>query len=245
MIKKPRIGISMCIYTVENGRFAGMERAYVNKDYIEAVEKAGGIPLLLPSVDKEESIKLYTEICDGFIFSGRGDINPMFYHCSPHVALGPVNSALDKANLRLINSVLKTDKPILAICRGHQLLNVACGGTLFQDLVEIPGQILCHSQPAGRTDRIHRVDIAQNSILGDLLGAAIYVNSFHHQSIRDLGKGLRTVATTVDGVIEGIQMDTKPFVLGIQWHPEMLLAASDDMLPLFERLIQMSGVSLL
>lgn len=237
-MKKPLIGITTGFFMVETGVFAGMERVYVNKDYIDAIEKAGGMPVLLPPVEDQEILAYFVGLCDGFLFSGGIDVNPVLYGRSPHVALGNVNTHWDRADLALLHRILDTDKPVLAICRGHQLLNIACGGTLYQDLSEMPEPAFKHSQTANRADRIHTVEIVPGSILGELFGTSVFVNSFHHQTLWELGEGLRVTARSEDGVIEAVQMDAKPFVVGVQWHPEMLLTGSDDMLPLFEKLVR-------
>ena len=127
----PIIGISTNLHTVDKGKFLGMERIYVNKDYIDAVVKAGGIPLLLPPVADRASIVRYAEVCDGFILSGGGDINPILYGDFPHPCLEEFHTGLDRAQWALTEEILRTDKPLLAICRGIQLLNVVLGGTLW------------------------------------------------------------------------------------------------------------------
>ncbi|HBO27227.1 MULTISPECIES: gamma-glutamyl-gamma-aminobutyrate hydrolase family protein [Culturomica] len=234
---QPLIGISTNFRTVDGGKFIGMEQVYVNKDYIEAVEKSGGIPLLLPPVSGLEAIQEYVRLCHGFILSGGGDINPLLYGCTPHPKLEAVNTGLDQLQLLLVSEILKTDKPLLAICRGAQLLNVALGGTLYQDMSEVPFPVMLHSQIAPRGDRFHAVALTEDSIPGSLFGHQLWVNSFHHQSIKELGKGLRVVAVASDGIVEAVQSDEKSFVLGIQWHPEMMLVASGEMLPLFCKFI--------
>lgn len=239
-MKKPLIGITTGLFTLETGVFAGMERVYVNKDYIDAVEKAGGVPLLLPHLEDQQELACFAGMCDGFLFSGGIDINPVLYGCAPHMALGKVNTHWDRADLALMHRILDTDKPLLAICRGHQLLNVACGGTLYQDLSEMPVFTVKHSQLAGRADRIHAVKIEPGSVLGDIFGTTLFVNSFHHQTLKKLGEGLRVIGRSEDGVVEAVQMDAKSFVVGVQWHPEMLLTGSDDMLPLFKKLVQVA-----
>lgn len=233
----PLIGISTNFLTVDSGKFLGMERIYVNKDYCEAVEKAGGIPVLLPPTQEKEALCRYVEVCDGFLLSGGGDINPLLYGSSPHPKLEAIHTALDEGQLLLAREILNSGKPLLAICRGEQLLNVALGGTLYQDMEEVPFPVMQHSQIAPRGDKFHSVALDENSIPGKLFGSQLWVNSFHHQSIKDLGKGLRVVATAPDGIIEAVQWDETHFVLGIQWHPEMLLTASGEMLPLFSAFI--------
>lgn len=241
MMKKPLIGITAGLFTVEAGVFAGMERVYANRDYVDAVEKAGGIPLLLPPLEDGEASGRFAALCDGFLFSGGIDVNPALYGRAPHAALGQVNTHWDRAELSLLRRILDTDKPVLAVCRGHQLLNVACGGTLYQDLSEMPHPVSRHSQLANRADRIHTVRIVPGSVLGDIFGEGLFVNSFHHQTLWELGKGLRVTARSDDGVVEAVEMEGKAFVVGVQWHPEMLLTGSDDMLPLFERFVRVAG----
>lgn len=237
---RPIIGISTNFQTVESGKFVGMERIYLNRDYVDAVEKAGGIPILLPPTKDSESIEKMVAICNGFILSGGGDINPLLFNSSPHPKLEGIHTELDRAQISLTHTILETDKPLLAICRGAQLLNVALGGTLWQDMSEIPTPTILHSQIAPRADKIHQVHIVKNSITGQLFGEQITVNSFHHQSINTVGKDLQVIATADDGVIEAIEMTEHTFVLGIQWHPEMLLTASDESLLLFRKFIDIA-----
>lgn len=234
---RPLIGISTNFLTVDRGKFVGMERIYVNKDYADAVMKAGGTPLLLSPVDHSESIRRYTEVCDGFILSGGGDINPLLYGESPDPRLEEVHSTLDHSQWLLTEAILKNGKPLLAICRGIQLLNVVLGGTLWQDLAQIDHPTHLHSQIAPRTDKIHSVSLVKDSILGQLFGEKLTVNSFHHQCIKSLGQNLRIVAKAEDGIVEAVESTVHPFVVGIQWHPEMLLSGSDEMLPLFQKFI--------
>ena len=233
----PVIGISTNFLTVDKGKFLGMERIYVNKDYVDAVNKAGGIPLLLPPVEDAETVCRYVRLCDGFILSGGGDINPALYGEIPHPKLEEFHSTLDRSQWLLTQEILRADKPLLAVCRGVQLLNVVQGGSLWQDVSAIDHPVMLHSQFSPRGDLFHPVDIAQDSILHRLFGDKLVVNSFHHQCLKDPGKGLEITATAPDGIIEAVEMPDHRFVIGIQWHPEMLLTASDTMLPLFRQLM--------
>ena len=233
----PVIGISTNFLTVDKGKFLGMERIYVNKDYVDAVNKAGGVPLLLPPVEDAETVCRYVRLCDGFILSGGGDINPALYGEIPHPKLEEFHSTLDRAQWLLTQEILRADKPLLAVCRGVQLLNVVQGGSLWQDVSAIDHPVMLHSQFSPRGDLFHPVDIAQDSILHRLFGDKLVVNSFHHQCLKDPGKGLEITATAPDGIIEAVEMPDHRFVIGIQWHPEMLLTASDTMLPLFRQLM--------
>lgn len=233
----PVIGISTNFLTVDKGKFLGMERIYVNKDYVDAVNKAGGVPLLLPPVEDAETVCRYVRLCDGFILSGGGDINPALYGEIPHPKLEEFHSTLDRSQWLLTQEILRADKPLLAVCRGVQLLNVVQGGSLWQDISAIDHPVMLHSQFSPRGDLFHPVDIAQDSILHRLFGDKLVVNSFHHQCLKDPGKGLEITATAPDGIIEAVEMPDHRFVIGIQWHPEMLLTASDTMLPLFRQLM--------
>ena len=233
----PVIGISTNFLTVDKGKFLGMERIYVNKDYVDAVNKAGGVPLLLPPVEDAETVCRYVRLCDGFILSGGGDINPALDGEIPHPKLEEFHSTLDRSQWLLTQEILRADKPLLAVCRGVQLLNVVQGGSLWQDVSAIDHPVMLHSQFSPRGDLFHPVDIAQDSILHRLFGDKLVVNSFHHQCLKDPGKGLEITATAPDGIIEAVEMPDHRFVIGIQGHPEMLLTASDTMLPLFRQLM--------
>jgi putative glutamine amidotransferase len=237
-LKKPRIGIAGNIFTMETGPIPGIERAYVNDEYIQAVEKAGGVPILLPVVNHEECILAQLEVCSGLLFPGGQDIHPKYYASEAHLYLGDINSRVDEYQLQLIRSALESGKPILGICRGIQLLNVACGGTLLQDLSEAPRQCLKHFQNGRQYEVMHQVKTASGSILENLLGSEFWVNSYHHQAVLDVGAGLTVIATASDGVIEAVQMNDRDFVLGVQWHPERMIAKSDPMMVLFEQLVK-------
>lgn len=239
---KPIIGISTSFLTMENGMMPGLDRVYVNHDYIKAVEKAGGIPLMLPPITNEEDIKSQCDLCDGFIFSGGVDINPIYYEEDPHIKLGATNSELDKYQLALCKLIVEKNKPLLGICRGHQILNVALGGTLFQDLNALSYVAFNHVQKSKRYEASHKVSLRENSILSEIFGKEIFVNSYHHQSVAKLGRDLEIIATSNDDIVESIQLKNKKFILGVQWHPEMLLTDSDEMLPLFKKLIEISTI---
>lgn len=232
-MKKPIIGIAST-YLIER---EGIVREYVNKDYIQAVEKAGGIPISLPVVNDEEDIKSQIRLCDGIILAGGPDINPLLYNDEPHTKLSYVFTEVDEYQIKLAEISLDKDLPILGICRGHQLLNVVCGGTLYQDLSEISSGTLKHVQDAARYEYSHKIKTKPKSIIGSLLGNEALVNSFHHQCIKEPGKGLEVTATASDGVIEGVEMKNKKFAVGVQWHPEGMVERDEHMLGIFKELI--------
>ena len=239
-MSKPKIGIVTTISVDQTSMTFKKDRICVDSDYTEAIEKVNGLPFLIPVVSSDDNLDSYVDICDGFLFSGGMDINPLCYNKDPHRKLGMVNSKLDEFQLKLMKKVLKSQKPFLAICRGLQILNIACGGTLYQDLDELPSNTIQHEQSGERYNVIHNVIFEKNSILYDLFGNNTYVNSFHHQSIDELGNNLIIVGRAPDNVVEGIQVKDYNFGLGVQWHPEMMFSHFDSMRPLFESLVKAS-----
>lgn len=234
---KPLIGISTNFLTVDKGKFLGMERVYVNKDYVDVVTEVGGIPLLLPPVEDIGIIRQYVQLCGGFILSGGGDINPILYGEAPHPLLEEIHTALDRAQWLLTEEILKTEKTLLAICRGMQLLNVVSGGTLWQDRSEIEQPTLLHSQNGPRWDVFHTVSVVKDSMLERIYGKEIKVNSFHHQCLKKIGHHLKVTATASDGVVEAVELTDRPFGLGVQWHPEMLQHSTGERSSLFRDFI--------
>lgn len=203
------------------------ERASVNSAYLAAVQAAGGVPVLLPpQLDPRAEEELLSR-CDGFLLPGGGDLDPATFNEPPHPTLYEVAPARDRLELTLVGAALEARKPILAVCRGIQVLNVALGGTLFQDVGTDPGTEIQHQQDkAGkpRNEPTHAVKIVAGSRLAQVLGTTdLSVNSMHHQAVKTLGRGLVPVAFAPDTIIEGVELeDAERFVLGVQWHPEEL-----------------------
>jgi putative glutamine amidotransferase len=216
------------------------ERAYVNGTYIRAVQAAGGIPLLLtPHFTPEVQAALWQRL-DGLVLTGGGDIAPARFGEAPHPAVADVSPARDELEIGLTQRAVADDVPLFAICRGVQVLNVALGGTLVQDLPSEWPNALPHSQKAPRHEPSHAVKVmGEGTRLGRVLGALeIEVNSMHHQAIKRLGKGLREVAWAPDGVIEGVEMPGEErFVLGVQWHPEELVGHDQAARNLFAAIV--------
>lgn len=234
---KKIIGIAGTVKEAENSKVPGIEQVYVNDDYIRAVENAGGVPLILPVVNDEENIKLQVKTCDAIILSGGQDINPLFYGEEPHKNLGLTNFRVDEYQIKLVKFALEERKRILGICRGNQVLNIACGGTLYQDLSEVNENTLKHFQESSRYYYSHRIKVEGGTVLSKLLGCEALVNSFHHQCIKKLGEGLKAAAFASDGIIEAAEMTGRDYVIGVQWHPEMMSANSEAMMILFKELM--------
>jgi putative glutamine amidotransferase len=216
------------------------ERAYVNGTYIRAVQAAGGIPLLLtPHFTPEVQAALWQRL-DGLILTGGGDIEPARFGEPRHPSVDDVSPARDELELGLTRRAVTDDVPLFAICRGIQVLNVALGGSLVQDLPSEWPNALVHSQKAPRHEPTHPVKVmGEGTRLGRVLGSLeLEVNSMHHQAIKRLGDGLREVAWAPDGVIEGVEMaGDDRFVLGVQWHPEELVGHDQAARNLFAAIV--------
>jgi len=235
---RPVIGIVGNLLVEQGGFSPGMERSYVNNDYVAAVERAGGIPLIIPVVRGQDVAERQAECADALLISGGYDIDPLLYGEEPHRALEFVYRDTDIFQLRTIKTALATRRPLLAICKGIQLLNVACGGTIYQDLEEIPDSFVKHSQNRKRSCPSHTVVAEEGSVIAGLFGTAFPVNSYHHQAVKDVGRGLKVTCRAMDGVVESLEMEGETFVVGVQWHPEMMMSGGDEMLPLFLRLVE-------
>lgn len=183
--------------------------------YTDSIIRAGGVPLILPALPA--FIEEYLNICQGILFTGGGDLDPVYFGQAPSVRLGEVNPPRDEFEIDLARKIFTAGKPALGICRGCQIMNVAVGGSLIQDLVTD----LCHDQKAPRDYPIHDIFIANDSQLFAILGSdKIKVNSFHHQAVDQPGEGMRISALAQDGTAEAIEHAGSSFYIGVQWHPE-------------------------
>lgn len=209
----------------------GALRVRLNVAYLRALEGAGLIPLVVaPLADPQTAVGLLDQVA-GLVLTGGEDVDPAHYGAVPHPALGTVHPERDATELALVQAARERDLPTLAICRGIQLLNVALGGTLVQDLPSQRPGALSHDPGDDRARRSHAVDVVEGSALAAALGATrIDANSFHHQAVEQVGAELRVTARAPDGVIEGVETDPdSPWsAIGVQWHPEELI---DDPAP--------------
>lgn len=219
--------------------FHGMERDYVNHDYVHAVETCGGYPLIIPVTETSETMTALLDIMDGILVSGGYDITPALYGEEPHRLLGYTDLHIDNMQIFFLKEAYRLHKPILAVCRGFQLLHVMLGGSLYQDTTLFSEHALQHMQNARRDQAVHSITLSQGSLLHTLFGDRIMVNSFHHLCIKQPGNGLRMTAEAPDGIPEAAESaDPSRFVVGVQWHPEMMLTGSDSMKPLFSSFIE-------
>lgn len=197
-------------------------------DYAHAIEIAGGIPMVLPYIEDADTIRDVVSICDGFLFSGGEDICPSTYGCEKGEKCGEIQEHRDRLELSLFPEILRANKPILGICRGLQFINVALGGTLYQDIPSELDTDIEHSQSEDRYCFSHSANVVADTPLALLAKRErIRINSFHHQSIKALGRGLVAMAHSDDGVVEAIYSTDAPYIRGYQWHPERLIAKDD------------------
>ena len=201
--------------------------------YCDQIVHAGGVPVVLPPVDDAEVLINMLEGIDGLVLTGGADYNPLWYGEQPEKELHTINSTRDLPELLLTRLAFNRQIPILGICRGVQTMTIALGGNLVQDL-KTP---LKHSQDAPRSEATHSVTITEGSTLYSLYGQETFVNSFHHQAVKDCGSHLHVVATAPDGVIEAVESTEQKALMGVQWHPEWM---DDEGLKLFEWLTQRS-----
>lgn len=237
--KKPIIGISGNILIDSGGIFPGYRRCYINEDYVKAVIKNGGVPIVLPITDDLDVVSSYIDNIDGLILSGGHDVSPYLYGEEPSPKLGEIYPQRDEFDFALIEKAKAKKLPILGICRGLQILNVYHQGSLWQDLSYNPNITVKHSQDHGPTITTHSVSIAENSMLEAILKTNnLRVNSFHHQAIKELGSDLKVSALASDQVIEAFEHKNYPFLVGIQWHPEMLHEVMPVMNAIFKEFIK-------
>jgi len=197
------------------------ESLWMLPGYMEAVEYAGGVPVMLPLTEDRENIYRLCDACDGFLFTGGHDVNPAVYGAQKSPACGEACDARDRMEQILFTRVLELDKPILGICRGIQIINAFLGGTLYQDIpTEHPTSVEHHQTPP--YDRpVHKVAICPDTPLRELLGVdELEVNSYHHQAIQEKAETLVPMAISEDGLIEAVYHPGKRFLWAVQWHPE-------------------------
>lgn len=238
--RAPLIGVSTSI-TVG----ASPERAYVNSAYLHAVQQAGGVPVALPPQLSSASMRQLAGDLQGLLLTGGGDMDPALFGETPHATLYDVAPSRDTLETSVLHVALDRGLPVLAVCRGLQVLNVALGGSLHQDVGTDPGTQLAHSQKEPRDQPTHKVKLTPGCRLAATLGAdELEVNSMHHQAIKRLGRGLTAVAWAPDQIVEGAEIgDPSRFVLGVQWHPEELVGHSEPARRLFAALVAAARTS--
>jgi putative glutamine amidotransferase len=225
---KPVIGITTYVEEASWGHWQ-MPAALIPYDYVRAVERAGGRALLVPP--SEDALEETLDALDGIVFSGGNDMEPSTYGAEQHAETNGTNPARDRGELALLTAALARDMPVLAVCRGFEVLNVARGGDLVQHLPEQVGHEAHRAVKGAFSD--HGVRVEESSRLGSVVGASVpVVKSHHHQALGRVGDGLREVAWAEDGTVEGVEDPERRFAVGVLWHPE----AGEDA-KLFEALV--------
>jgi putative glutamine amidotransferase len=227
-VSRPVIGITTYAQEARWGVWK-LPAALIPLDYVDAVERAGGRPVLIPP--SEEGVDETLDAVDGIVFSGGADVDPALYEAEAHPETDTPQTRRDAGELALLKAALARDIPTLAICRGVQLLNVARGGDLVQHLPEALGNDE-HKQTPGEF-AVHPVSVKEDSRLGALVGDRSDVTSHHHQALGRVGEGLVECAWASDGTLEAVEDPSRRFVVGVQWHPE---AGADA--ALFEELVE-------
>lgn len=207
---------------------------------VQAILRAGGIPLILPNITDEEVIKEIVSKIDGLLGSGGYDVSPLIFGEQPHQKIGTITPLRDQFELLLFQEMLKAEKPIFGICRGMQMLNVAAGGNLYQDIyAQHEEQLIKHGQDAPRSYGSHFVSVKENTRLHEIVKEKqLVVNSYHHQAVKDVADNFIVSGTAPDGIIEAIESTEHPFAIGVQWHPEHMLDNDQPSVALFDAFIE-------
>lgn len=233
-MRKPLIGLTPA-HDMESGDVKA------RPTYMRALKAAGAIPVVMPLDASEEDLKQLSQDLDGFLFTGGPDVHPFLFGEETQAHCGNVSPARDQMEISLLPMIMELQKPILGICRGIQVLNIALGGNIWQD---IPSQVtrdfpLAHSQPFSYDMPCHTVALTEGSLLARISeSSSIEVNSMHHQAVKDLAPGLIASAYSTDYLIEALEMPDYPFFIGVQWHPEYLWEKNKEAFRLFQTFVK-------
>jgi putative glutamine amidotransferase len=237
---KPVIGLTVnYIGPEESGCPSRFGSYYINRGYVEGVRKAGGIPLYLPYTDDPEELRTLLARIDGLILTGGKDMDPKHFGEAIHPTCERILPDRSAFEVRLTQLAVEHKVPTLGICLGLQTLNVAMGGSLFQDIPSMAPSDVRHRQTEAERDTVaHTVEVVEGSMLHQLFGRTeLHVNSIHHQAAKKVAPGLVVSARAPDGIIEGLELPTVPFCVSVQWHPEDLKAGESNQV-LFDGLVR-------
>ena len=233
-MNKPLIGVTPGLNEEES-------RLLVHRGTIDALRREGALPVILPLTDDEGEIAEIVDRFDGFVFTGGGDIDPELYRQNQLACCGAISPQRDSFELPLARMLaVRRDKPVLAICRGFQVLNVALGGDLYQDIgTQYHGEALAHRQHQPDCYASHPVIVTMSSLLDQAVHTQkLWVNSLHHQAVKRLAPALESCGAAPDGIIEAASLTGHPFFLGVQWHPERMWQRDDTARAIFTAFVE-------
>lgn len=239
---KPKIAIIGNQYEGFSEVFHNHQATFVSQFFLDAIYEAGGIPAILPVIDFKD-IPVYVDSYDGFLLTGGQGVSPFLYGEDPLPNMGQTSLIRDKFELEFVKQLKKIGKPILGVCRGMQVINVALGGSLYQNInFYYDGPVIKHLQvPTKDTQATHLVSLKNDTYLSEVFGDKVLVNSLHQQAIKQISCELEVIAHTSDGIIEAVQsIDKQHKIFGVQWHPEMLFKSYPKQLKIFERLVRLA-----
>lgn len=236
---RPRIALPADTLAEATNIINERNAAFAPRPAIEAVVKAGGVPVIFPSVDPKD-VTDYMDLFDGVAFLGGYDVDPTFYGEEPREKLGVTYRKRDLFEIELLKQSVAKGKAIFGICRGLQLINIGLGGTVYQDLSQNPHATLKHSQEAAGNMPSHHVSVAPDSRLFKIVGERPYVNSRHHEAIKDVAPSLQITARADDQVVEAVESIDNDQILAVQWHPENMYKHHEDSKALFADLVARS-----
>ena len=231
-MSRPIIGVT-CDYDIDK------QTSQLHRGYYDAIVEAGGLPVLIPNIQEKYIAEILAPL-HGILLTGGQDVDPEYFGEPPIPGLGSINPFRDSLEIHLCRQAMEQDIPVLGICRGIQLMNIAMGGTIYQDLNSqwTFGQLQKHSQLAPDWYSSHEVELEENSKLAQIIGVQrLRTNSFHHQAVKEPAPCFEITARCGDGVVEGIESKSHSFAVGVQWHPEKMWQKDDKMLTLFKGLV--------
>ncbi|HMX18568.1 MAG TPA: gamma-glutamyl-gamma-aminobutyrate hydrolase family protein [Anaerolineales bacterium] len=235
---KPLIGI-----TTRNGKDAdGHPLTALQHSYINAIVQAGGMPILIPSMLSEEDFTGLYSLLAGILFTGGGDVSLEYFNGSDHPRIGEVDKRRDTTEITLMRAAVNDGKPLLGICRGAQVMNVALGGTLYTHIHDQVNGALDHDYPGDlRKVIVHPVNVDESTRSAEIFGETLlHVNSLHHQGLKDIAPGLRVAGHAPDGLVEVVEIPDHPYAVAVQWHPEWL-TDQPAMQKLFKSFVDAAG----
>lgn len=245
-MKKPVIGITSDTGFLEKSdKYLGLEINFSQKVFSDAIFQAGGIPHMLP-MNAGEYAEDIMSVLDGLIIIGGHDVSPLAYNQEIRAKNGPTKPERDDNDTRLFKAAMENEIPVLGVCRGHQLINVILGGTLYQDLSEYSEYsetVIQHDQQSKPKELTHKIKFVEDTYSSGLFEKQIWVNSVHHQMVDDLSPELIPTAWSTDQIIEGFESkEETPLIIGVQWHPEVLFEQHANQLGIFKDLIERAKV---